>query len=82
MTNASAKKRELFYHGVGLPTSQIVVDFDLQGADALAEFLLRRFAPVKILPVAPAPLSAVTDKIMRGCPSGPAMFLPGVAPRP
>jgi hypothetical protein len=50
VTNASAKKRELFYHGVGSPTSQLVVDFELQGADALAELLSRRFAPVKILP--------------------------------
>jgi hypothetical protein len=41
VTNASAKKRELFYHGVGLPTSQLVVDFGLQGANALAGFLFR-----------------------------------------
>jgi hypothetical protein len=70
VTNASAKKRELFYHGVGLPTSQIVVDFDLQGADALAEF-----------PANPAPLNAVTDNILHHCPSGPAMFWLGVAVR-
>jgi hypothetical protein len=60
VTNASAKKRELFYHGAGLPTSQVVVDFELQGADAPADLFSRRFAPVKILPADPAPLSAVS----------------------
>jgi AraC-like DNA-binding protein len=60
VTNASVKKRELSYHGVGSPTSQLVVDFELQGVDALAELLSRRFAPVKILPADPASLSAMS----------------------
>jgi hypothetical protein len=49
-------KRQLFYRGAGSPTSQAVVDFKLQGADALAGFLSRRFAPVNIPPADPAPL--------------------------
>jgi hypothetical protein len=66
-----------------LPTSQLVVDFDLRGADTLAAFLSRRFAPVKILllDMIPGGLAPQTDKILRGCPSGPGMFLLSVASR-
>jgi hypothetical protein len=83
VTNASAKKRQLFYHGVGLPTSQLVVDFDFRGTDTLAEFLSRRFAPVKILrlDMIPGGLAPQTDRILHGCPSGPGMFWLGVASR-
>lgn len=63
VTNATAKKRELSYHGVGSSTSQLVVDFELRGADALAHLLSHRFFPVKIL----------HDR-----PSGPGMFWLGV----
>jgi AraC-like DNA-binding protein len=54
------KKGELFYGAVGSPTSQVVVNFELRDPDALADLLSRRFAPVKILPVDAAPLSAVS----------------------
>ena len=64
VTSASAKKRELFYHGVGSPTSHLVVDFELRGAGALADLLSRRFSPVKILPI--------------DCRSGPGTFWLGV----
>jgi hypothetical protein len=70
VTNASAKKRELFYQAVDSLTSQFVVVFELKGADALADF-----------PANPAPLNAVTDNILHHCPSGPAMFWLGVAVR-
>jgi AraC-like DNA-binding protein len=54
------KKGELFCRAVDSPTSQIVVDFESRDPDALADLLSRRFAPVKILPVDAAPLSAAS----------------------
>lgn len=49
-----------FYRGVGLPTRQLIIDFELRHPDALADLLSRRFSPVKILPVDTAPLSGVS----------------------